>query len=226
MFNKKVFYKFASYYDGVFSIDKRESDIFLANRNIGYIYAIQIGEDVYVGKTENILSRANIHKHSFLTGKNLTLLQNAFDKTKRFDIYILMKVDMKNCSFSFMEQYFISLLEPSLNTNCAFMPNDYSEYVFCCDSIKNHTQNSVLSIINSRKKLSERIREICRFLKISQMTVSSKIGMETRTFRMHLTKQDFCVQTVDKIASVFGITSSALLNGLMFNGTQWVEYKK
>lgn len=116
MFNSDMFLKFATFneVDGllIHSDLRKEKQ----NRKFGYIYALTIGNDMYVGNTSDLLARTKRHLDAFCKGKNGAKLQFAFLKEKSFEVYLLMRVGGERWDWSLAEQFFISLFNPSLNS--------------------------------------------------------------------------------------------------------------
>lgn len=89
------------------------------------VYAIQIGEELYIGSTKHLTRRIYQHHSSLVKGENQSeKLQNAYNNTKCFKVYLLMRCEKGVRSGEIAEQMFIRLLKPSLNI---FLPTGKTE---------------------------------------------------------------------------------------------------
>ena len=88
------------------------------NRKV-YIYLVEIGADTYIGSTDKTDRRFCGHLSVLKRGKSFPKLQEAFDRNKSFNVYLLFCVECRNgeSDGKTMEQFFINLLRPTLNVN-------------------------------------------------------------------------------------------------------------
>lgn len=87
------------------------------------VYAIQFGNDLYIGSSKQLSSRIRSHYYSMRKGNNLSpAIQEAYNKTHSFKVYLIMRC-FQNCDMA--EQMIIRLLRPSLN---AILPKGNTDY--------------------------------------------------------------------------------------------------
>lgn len=79
------------------------------------VYLITFGDDKYIGSTEKAKCRLVSHVNSLLEGRHLNKkMQQAFDKTKTFTIYLIEECQSKEEAF-IKEKNYIREFFPNLN---------------------------------------------------------------------------------------------------------------
>lgn len=208
MFKPDIFLKFASYNQGKFELIKKDENVLLYS----YIYAIVMGNDLYVGSTDDIWSRVRNHKISFERWKQTTKLQIAFNTKKQFDIYILMRLRHDTIHMRCAEQFFISLLEPSLNSApAASLEVSQKGFIWGLQSSHEYFNECKHKTLKKSKPTNDNVKALCKLQGITQKQLAEKIGMKESTFNIALGKASFNIPTLEKIAAVFNITVSELL---------------
>lgn len=87
------------------------------------VYALQFGDDLYIGSSKNISQRIRSHFKALVNGTHTSKrVQNAYNREMGFKAYILMRCHGRLCN---AEQMMIRLLQPSLNT---LLPNGNCDY--------------------------------------------------------------------------------------------------
>lgn len=83
------------------------------------VYALQFGEELYIGSSRWITNRIRNHYWLLTTNKHTSKrMRLAYDKTKSFKAYLLMRCDEGSArAAETAEQMFIRLLRPSLNVS-------------------------------------------------------------------------------------------------------------
>lgn len=85
------------------------------NRERNIVYLIEIGGNKYIGSTENARARLLSHINTLLEGKHQSKsIQDAFNKSKSFTIYLLEKCSSKDEAFLKEKEYIRQYL-PNLN---------------------------------------------------------------------------------------------------------------
>ena len=92
---------------------------------MGFIYKIEIGEDLYIGSTKQkyLCDRQKLHNHDLNNPhrKNYNLLLYKFCREKKVKKIICELIEeVENGELLLLEQEYIKMLEPSLNTYRAF----------------------------------------------------------------------------------------------------------
>lgn len=91
-----------------------------ADKEENVVYLIQIGEDAYIGSTEELYNRVLNHisllKKNFHTSETM---QAAFNEYKTFTVYILERV-LANDNLKSHEQIYINTFLPKYNTATAY----------------------------------------------------------------------------------------------------------
>lgn len=90
------------------------------------VYALQFGEELYIGSSRWVTNRIRIHYRELVTKKHPSKrMMDAYDKNKMFTAYLLMRCDKDSVRASEVaEQMFIRLLRPSINV---YLPIGKSE---------------------------------------------------------------------------------------------------
>lgn len=83
------------------------------------VYAIQFGEELYIGSSRLVENRIRNHYRTLVTNKHPSpRMIEAYEKYKTFKAYLLMRCDKDSIRASeIAEQMFIRLLRPSLNVS-------------------------------------------------------------------------------------------------------------
>ena len=90
------------------------------DRESNIVYLIEIGENKYIGSTENARARLLSHINTLLEGKHQSKnIQDAFNKNKSFTIYLLEKCSSKDEAFN-KEKEYIRHYIPNLNHRMYF----------------------------------------------------------------------------------------------------------
>lgn len=99
------------------------------------VYALQFGEDIYVGSSRILKTRIKTHYYSLKAGKHHSQrVQTAFNNCGTFKVFILMRC---NEDMPFAEQMIIRLLNPSLNTTPPKGHNElYNSIIWTANRIK------------------------------------------------------------------------------------------
>lgn len=88
------------------------------DRSIGYVYAIDIDGQLYVGSTWNLRERIQQHYSFLKLGKSLPKVQAAYDKVQSFSVYLIMRINEGDkCETLTAEHLVVSLLTPELNSS-------------------------------------------------------------------------------------------------------------
>ena len=87
------------------------------NENLYYIYAIQMGDHLYVGSSAELRKRIYAHNSTARAGKHQSpRFQTAYNWAQGFKAYLLMKcVRGVGREHEYAEQLMIRTLQPSLN---------------------------------------------------------------------------------------------------------------
>lgn len=81
------------------------------------VYALQFGDNLYIGSSREVTIRIRFHYRQLVTGKHTSeRMRAAYKQNKSFKAYLLMRCDGHSSrAAETAEQMFIRLLRPSIN---------------------------------------------------------------------------------------------------------------
>ena len=87
---------------------------FISSDDEGDVYAIEFGENIYVGSSKNVKDRIYEHYRKLKSGKHeVSEMQSLYDKSQCFNAYVIFRCNERMRTIA--ERMIILLLRPSLN---------------------------------------------------------------------------------------------------------------
>lgn len=168
---------------------------FTCLENESDVYAIQFGGDLYIGSSINIKKRIYCHFKSLSNNTHpFERVQEAYNKTKSFKVYILFRC-VGSCEVA--EQMMIRLLKPSLNKSLPLGEKD------AFNTMLWHSDNKTEKIIdffyekqsretfNIERSVEKNIRELVKSNGFTQKQIVSLMGYGGNEARLGLTPPSF-----------------------------------